>query len=288
MEFLFTNQLASWEALLLLVSLGIIVVIYAYDAYLFIARVIGLITPRQEYLKEKTTSITPDEQKPLDIENPILSEGGDTTHPLPEKESDTREASNEDVSPTKHEVEDKNEVVQSTSESDQEITEEGRGQEEASENTNPPPSVEEIQNTDAAVSSIPEIPVEESYAPELSADEIRDIQEVPTENQMPVSITGENNPAEEHTEIIESLEMNDTPPDDPIEESILETEAPEEVAAASENTSPREEDIGTVNIQNETITNEEYVPGTIKESTPELVPETEDITSSTINKTIEE
>ena len=165
MEFLFTNQLASWEALLLLVSLGIIVVIYAYDAYLFIARVIGLITPRQEYLKEKTTSITPDEPKPLDIENPILSEGGDTTNPLPEKESDTREASNEDVSPTKHEVEDKNEVVQSTSESDQEITEEGRGQEEASENTNPPPSVEEIQNTDAAVSSIPEIPVEESYAP---------------------------------------------------------------------------------------------------------------------------
>ena len=284
MEFLFTNQLASWEALLLLISLGIIVVIYAYDAYLFIARVIGLITPRQEYLKEKTTSITPDEPKPLDIENPILSEGGDTTNPLPENDADTREASNEDVSPTKHEVEDRNEVVQSTSESDQEITEEGRGQEEALENTNPPPSVEEIQNTDAAVSSIPEIPVEESYAPELSADEIRDIQEVPTENQMPVSITEEYNPAEEHTEIIESIEMNDTSPD----ESILETGAPEEIAVASENTSPREEDIGTVNIQNETITNEEHVPETIKEDTPELVPETEDITSSSINEIIEE
>ena len=73
MEFLFTNQLASWEAILLLISLAIIGAIYAYDAYLFIARVIGLITPRQEYLKEKAPSTVSDEPKPLDIENPILS-----------------------------------------------------------------------------------------------------------------------------------------------------------------------------------------------------------------------
>lgn len=288
MEFLFTNQLASWEALLLLVSLGIIVVIYAYDAYLFIARVIGLITPRQEYLKEKTTSITPDEPKPLDIENPILSEGGDTTNPLPEKDSDTKEASNEDSSPIKSQTEVTAETVESISDPTQEEIEETNKQEEISENMNLPLSAEEIQNTDISPSSIPEIQVEESHSTELSSDEIQENQEVSTENQIPVSITKEANTAEEHIEIIEPLEMNDVTSADPIGESIPEIEASDETPVASESISPREENVGNTSIQNETITNEEHVPETIKEDTPDLTPEGEDITPSTVNEIAEE
>lgn len=221
MEFLFTNQLASWEALLLLISLAIIVIIYAYDAYLFIARVIGLITPRQEYLKEKTPSITPDEPKPLDIDNPILTEVGDTANPLPETHLNAlEEASDKDISLVTPETEDKNETeaIKYISESTQEVIEEINLQEEALENVVTSPSTQEIQNMDMLPSSIPEIQVEESQSPELSADEIRDTQELPIENQIPSSILEKNNLTEKHTEVLESLEMNDTTPNDPIGE----------------------------------------------------------------------
>ncbi len=95
MEFLFTNQLASWEAIFVLLSLGIIGAVYAYDAYLFIARVIGLITPRQEYLKEKSVPVNTDEPKPLEIENPILV--GSPTEEINTEEINTEEITSPSV-----------------------------------------------------------------------------------------------------------------------------------------------------------------------------------------------
>ncbi len=53
MEFLFWNQIASFESLIVLFCVAIIAVIFLYDAYLFIARLIGVLTPRKEYVKEK-------------------------------------------------------------------------------------------------------------------------------------------------------------------------------------------------------------------------------------------
>ncbi len=55
MEFLFWNQIASFESLVVLICVALIGSLFLYDAYLFIARLIGVLTPRKEYVKEKNT-----------------------------------------------------------------------------------------------------------------------------------------------------------------------------------------------------------------------------------------
>lgn len=53
MEFLFWNQMASLEAIIVLLCVALICVIFLYDGYRFVARVLGILTPRKEYVKEK-------------------------------------------------------------------------------------------------------------------------------------------------------------------------------------------------------------------------------------------
>lgn len=53
MEFLFWNQVASLEAIIVLLCVALICAIFLYDGYLFVARVLGILTPRKEYVKEK-------------------------------------------------------------------------------------------------------------------------------------------------------------------------------------------------------------------------------------------
>ncbi len=53
MEFIFSDQLASFEAVIVLLCIGLIATIFLYDGYLFLARVFGVLTPRKEYVKEK-------------------------------------------------------------------------------------------------------------------------------------------------------------------------------------------------------------------------------------------
>ena len=78
MEFLFWNQVASYEALIVLFCVILIASIFLYDLYLYIARLIGVLTPRKEYIKEKMAEeSTQGEVTPEPIE-PILSVETDT------------------------------------------------------------------------------------------------------------------------------------------------------------------------------------------------------------------
>ena len=45
--------MASFEAIIVLLCVALICVIFLYDGYRFIARVLGILTPRKEYVKEK-------------------------------------------------------------------------------------------------------------------------------------------------------------------------------------------------------------------------------------------
>jgi hypothetical protein len=47
MEFIFITQWASAEAILLFVCLGIFVIIYSYDGYLFLRRFIDIFFPKK-------------------------------------------------------------------------------------------------------------------------------------------------------------------------------------------------------------------------------------------------
>lgn len=62
MEFLFTNQLASLESILLILCILAIIGIYFFDGYKVILQIIGVLTPRKTYIKE-TREEEPDEEK---------------------------------------------------------------------------------------------------------------------------------------------------------------------------------------------------------------------------------
>lgn len=61
MEFLFTNQIASFESLAILLCLIIVASFYARDGYRWLMRVIGVLTPRKQYLSESKEE-SPSEQ----------------------------------------------------------------------------------------------------------------------------------------------------------------------------------------------------------------------------------
>jgi hypothetical protein len=72
MEFLFWNQVASYEALIVLFCVILIASIFLYDIYLYIARLIGVLTPRKEYIKEKMAEESAQgESTPESIEVPL-------------------------------------------------------------------------------------------------------------------------------------------------------------------------------------------------------------------------
>ena len=73
MEFLFSNPVASFEAIIVLLSVALIAIILLYDVYLFLARVLGILTPRKEYIKEKIAGEEKKEEVPI-IEAIRLSE----------------------------------------------------------------------------------------------------------------------------------------------------------------------------------------------------------------------
>lgn len=69
MEFLFWNQIASFEAITVLLCVALIWAIFLYDGYLFIARLIGVLTPRKEYIKEKSIEdVSTPEVPPITLE----------------------------------------------------------------------------------------------------------------------------------------------------------------------------------------------------------------------------
>ena len=83
MEFLFSNQVASFEAITVLLSIALIVIILLYDAYLFLARVLGILTPRKVYTKEKITDVEKKEEIPI-IEAKQLPEYAESIVSIPE------------------------------------------------------------------------------------------------------------------------------------------------------------------------------------------------------------
>ncbi len=65
MDFIFSNQVASFEAIIVLLCVGLIAMIFLYDGYLFVSRVLGILTPRKEYIKEKIAEVEKKEDIPV-------------------------------------------------------------------------------------------------------------------------------------------------------------------------------------------------------------------------------
>lgn len=74
MEFLFSNQFASAEAIIIFICLGLLGLFLIYDTIVFLSKKLGIITARQQYLKEKNgTDISP-------IAESIITEKLDEIH----------------------------------------------------------------------------------------------------------------------------------------------------------------------------------------------------------------
>lgn len=76
MEFLFWNQIASFEAITILLCVALIWAIFLYDGYLFLARIIWVLTPRKEYIKEKLAEQGLEEKTeiPLSVQDILAKE----------------------------------------------------------------------------------------------------------------------------------------------------------------------------------------------------------------------
>ena len=82
MEFLFTNQVASIEAIILFLCIGLIALMFAHDAYQFLKRIFYLFHPRKAYVMENSIPIT---ETPEEI--PTETKMSEETTQIPEAES---------------------------------------------------------------------------------------------------------------------------------------------------------------------------------------------------------
>jgi hypothetical protein len=82
MEFLFTNQVASIEAIILFLCIGLIALMFAHDAYQFLKRIFYLFHPRKAYVMENSIPIT---ETPEEI--PTETKMPEETPQIPEAES---------------------------------------------------------------------------------------------------------------------------------------------------------------------------------------------------------
>lgn len=105
MEFLFTNQVASIEAIILFLCIGLIALMFAHDAYQFLKRIFYLFHPRKAYVMENSAPLAEvSEELPTETNTPEeishITESEHSveiaqTEPLPLETTETPEASPE-------------------------------------------------------------------------------------------------------------------------------------------------------------------------------------------------
>lgn len=234
--------MASFEAIIVLLCVALICVIFLYDGYRFVARVLGILTPRKEYVKEKIAEEEKREEDSLArVEEEVVQISEEAFIPEENLSGDSGEIEQVSEKMTQEEIIYEMEAV--SSENDEHI--EQYLQEESAE------TIEDIYKEE--LDSLP-LDIQE----EILSSEIETSEEAPSETIVTETF---DVPVEETIEIPNSSLPSDKEPIEEISEEIV----PEATEIAPE----REEKKAEVDIQENTTISEK---AEVFEESPESIP----------------